>query len=226
MARARSKNPYARPLIPAGQAPNANQHSAVWVGPGRYAVKDVPESTDPEYTLGYSPELVASGSATGAALPDDIRIGHREPPPNKSTDPKWNAVQSSDYLRRHAVEVHREGRWETQQRKIPAPRMPLWEQERPPTRPTATQTPVGGLMTRPWHIPRNRAEIEGDGAVLHFSMADHKRNYPIMQMEPQGRLGMNTYRADPRPWDESLYYPPRATNAPNGIAGNMAYRLT
>lgn len=37
----------------------------------------------------------------------------------------------------------------------------------------------------------------------HFSMADHRREYEVLGMEPV-RSGRNTYRTDPVPWDENI----------------------
>jgi hypothetical protein len=42
---------------------------------------------------------------------------------------------------------------------------------------------------------------------LHFSMADHRRNYEILGMAPQRMPGngtRNTYRLDPVPWDANI----------------------
>lgn len=207
-----------------GAAPPPAQ--AVWGGPGRYAVKDVPESTDPDYTTGYSPELRAGGSPDGSALPDDVRIGRRKPPVGENyNEPQWQAHQNSEHLRRHSVEQTAE-MWKVQQRKVPGGQNPLWTQDRAPKRPTAENSPTGYAFQRPWHVPRNAADALGEDATLHFSLADHRRKYQIMSMKPQGRLGVNTYRADPRPWDENLFIPPPAGQHLGGIAGSRTFRLT
>lgn len=221
--KARGRNPYARPVARAGEAPDPS-NEFIWAGPGRYAVPDIPESTDPEWTTGYSPALHAGGSPDGSALPDDIRMGYREPPPNNPNDHNWNAVRTSDFHRRHSVEETAE-MWQVQQSKVPAPRVPLWEQERMPVRPTATNSPTGYAFQRPWHVPRNIKDALGEDAVAHFSLADHRRDYLVNGMRPQGRIGVNTYRANPRPWDEALFIPPRAGENLGGIAGNRNYRL-
>ncbi len=221
----RGQNPYAAPQGRAGEAPNSAGEFQ-WQGYSRYAVPDIPESTDPEWTTGYSPALRVAGSPDGSALPDDIRVGHREPPPNDPNQHPYNERRYSEFHKRHAVEEYSEG-WKVQQARIPGPRMPLWEQERAPTRPTANQSPTNYAFCRPWHVPRNAADALGPQAVLHFSLADHRRTYEVWGMKPQGRVGANTYRASPRPWDEALFVPPpvadRAT--PNGVPGNRSYRL-
>lgn len=223
--KAQGKNPYSRPVTQAGNAPDPT-NEFIWAGPGRYAVPDIPESTDPDYTDGYSPTLKAGGSPDGSALPDDIRTGHREPPPNNPNDPAWNRIRQSEFHRRHSVETTTE-MWQVQQHTVPRPRVPLWEQDRMPVRPTATNSPTGYAFTRPWHIPRTVQDVLGEGAVTHFSMADHRRNFEIMGMVPRGRTGVNTYRADTRPWDEQLFIPPPAGQKEiyGGIAGNQKFRL-
>jgi len=222
------RNPYSTSKA-AERNGTAPPHVSVWGGNGRYAVRDIPESTDPEYTTGYSPALKAGGSPDGSALPDDIRIGQRDSPiPGRNfNDPRWQAREDSEFLERHDAERWTKG-WRVQQRKAPTPTNPLWTQERTPTRPTADMAPMGTLFQRPWHIPRNIKDALGEHAVTHFSMADHRRVYPIMGMKPQGRVGTNTYRAQPRPWDENLFIPPPAgsdSGMLGGIAGNRTWRL-
>lgn len=224
MATRQGVNPYARPIPPDdGSAPNPSGNF-VWGGPGRYAVADVPESTDPDYRDGFSPELVSGGSPDGSALPSDIRIGRREPPPNDPNDHAYTAKRNSDFHKRHSDE-HYADNWKVRQQKAPAGQNPMWTQERPPIRPTAEDSPTGYAFTRPWHIPRNIKDAIGENAVAHFSLADHRRNFEIFGMKPQGGVGANTYRADPRPWDEGLFTPPQADGVTSGFAGNRNYRL-
>lgn len=221
----RGQNPYAAPISNPGEAPDPS-NNFIWAS-NRYAVPDIPESTDPEYTLGFSPQLKADGSPDGSMLPDDIRTGHREPPPNDPNQHGYNDHRSREFRSRHSVEFYSEG-WHTKQEKIPAPRVPRWEQELAPTRPTADRSPSNYLFQRPWHIPRNIKDALGEEATAHFSLADHRRKYEIMGMRPQGRLGTNTYRASPRPWDENLFVAPQATDTPSpmGVPGNRSHRLT
>lgn len=225
-----AQNPYAAPTA-AQRNGTAPPHAMVFGGNQRYAVKDIPETTDPEYTLGYSPELRAGGSSTGEALPDDVRIGKRETPiPGRNwNDPRWQAKEDSEFLERHSVEDY-EVRGPVQQRKAPTPNHPLWYQERLPIRPSATRSPAYATFQRPWHIPRNAKDALGEDAVTHLSLADHRRMYPISAapqhgMRPMGRLGTNTYRPQPQPWDKDLFVPPKAGMETGAIAGNRAYRL-
>lgn len=220
---ARGRNPYERPQLRSGEAP-VPAGDVLWAGPGRWSVAAPPDSSDPEYTTAFSPELKAGGSSDGTKLPSDIRIGTREPVENNPNDRLYNAKRTSEFHLRHSEESFCPT-WRVQQHKAgPVPTNPYWTADVAPSRPTAERSPSNGLFTRPWHIPRNRADIE-PGAVLHFSMAAHRRNYEIHGMTPRGRVGVNTYRAEPRPWDEQLYRPPQAGNSvQSDLFGNRSYR--
>lgn len=189
-------NPYSlRPREP-GEAPGPvttlRPHAA-------YTVPDIPESTDPDYRDGYAPPLHVGPSST----PDDIRIGRREPPLNDPNDYEYYQDQSRDYLHRHSVE-ETTTHWDVVQHKLPTPNNPYWTQERKPIRPTADDSPTSYWFKRPWHIPRNIKDVLGEDAVTHQSMADHRRDYNIGGMKPQGIVGVNTFRRHPVPWDENL----------------------
>lgn len=167
-------------------------------------------------------------------VPDDIRVGRREPPPNAFVD-IWPKPGELNRQQRQADE-QLQTPFKVTQRKIPAPSVPEWTQERMPTRPTANDSPMAYGMRRYWHIPRNVEDVYGEGAETrpgqlrrHFSMAGHRRDYPIMTQTPRGKLGVNTYRKDPAPWDSRLYNAPAPTLPPQGmgygnIAGNRSYR--
>lgn len=219
------QNPYAHPASPGdGSAPNPSGNY-IWGGPGRYSVPDIPDTTDPDYLDGYSPALAAGGSTDGTMLPDEIRIGVRKPPPNDPNNRAYNNLRQSEKIGRHAVEQTTDGNWTEVQNRPNRPPRP--EESKPSIRPTATQAPVDNLLRRPWHIPRNAVDALGPNAELHVSMADHRRNYEIMGMQPRGGVGVNTYRASTAPWDQNLFIPPEQGNvdAP-GFVGNRPYRLT
>lgn len=73
----------------------------------------------------------------------------------------------------------------------------------PETRLTQKMSPHRWVYTRPFD-----QDVRHDLTGVHFSLADHRRTYPIMGMEPAVQR-RNTYRADPAPWDTYLTdYPP------------------
>lgn len=221
-------NPYAaRERVP-GEAPGAiralSPHFA-------YAVPDVPETTDPDNTNGgYAPVLRATGEQ--GTLPDTIRLGVSEPPgePHIDNDPAYWRRRTAERFQRQADEETTTS-WNVQQHRPIAPPIPDQIQEKPHTRPTAVRSPLGYLFTRPWHHPRNIKDAVGESAVDHISLADHRRAYEIFGMAPTGRLGANTFRKDPTPWDQFLVAMPQETMPQEPIqraavqAGNRSYRL-
>lgn len=194
----------------------------------RFAVRD---TEVPGYDQEAYPELRVGSEGT---TPDDIRVGKREAPPNAFVD-IWPKPGEIDRQHRQADERNQEP-YKVRQQKVAAPRVPLWEQERPGTRPTANAAPMAYGFTRYWHIPRNVEDIYGPGAESqpgllrrHASLADHRRKYAILTQVPRGKLGVNTYRKDPGPWDSRLYNSPAPTTPPQGtgyssIAGNRSWR--
>jgi len=224
MAERPGSNPYSKPVARGdGSAPNPTG-SVIWAGPGRYSVPDIPETTDPDYTLGFSPTLATTGSPDGTKLPDDIRIGVRKPPPNSPQNTEVYTRRYNEFYRRASVEKTTLG-WHVRQEKPPPPRVPEWEQEKLPIRPTATLAPAGYMFQRPEHHPRPIKDAVGEQAVEHFSLADHRRTWEIFGQKPQGGPGVNTYRAPVRPWDENMFIPPQPANSVDAIFGKRARGL-
>jgi hypothetical protein len=168
------------------------------------------------YTDGFSPELAVAGSADGTKLPSDIRIGRREPPPNDPNVKAYTQLRTSEQNRRYSADVYVPGQWRVHQEKPAVPKIPDQVDEKPPIRPTQTMAPTDNLLVRPWHHPRNAADALGPGATLHFSMADHRRLYPIMLQQPRGGVGNNIFRVQPQPWDADLYIVEEPPNAQSG----------
>lgn len=217
-------NPYAAPVASKkGAAPNPSGEYQ-WGGPGAYSVPSPPDSSSPDYRTGGSQVLAAGGSPDGTKLPDDIRAGFREPPENDPNDRSYNARRFSDFFRRRSVVREIDGTDTTvQQQNIAAPRVPDWK-EYPNTRPTQSMHPAGYLFFRPEHRPRPITEALSPNAETHVSLADHRRDYPIMVQRPQGGTGRMTFRPPVRPLDEALYTPIPAENASASFLGNRSYR--
>lgn len=165
----------------------------------RYAVAD-PRDTDAPYadTFGIAPGLRTS--PTG--IPDAERIGV-EPIRQRREDARhpdkwWDEGLDHDDARRHAVE--------TQHTTIDRLRHP-WGLFRAPdprwipvptVRPTTEASPRSYDFTRPFMRPPVR------NTGVHFSMADHRRNYDILGMSPVPSH-RNTFRIEPTPWDADQY---------------------
>ncbi len=98
----------------------------------------------------------------------------------------------------------------------------------PVNRPTSTMAPRSYWMTRPFD-QRFEHRLTGQ----HFSMADFRRNYPILGMAPKP-WRRNTYRMDPAPWDTNIVdYEPVEAPGPGRITSvditgptSFSHRLT
>lgn len=82
------------------------------------------------------------------------------------------------------------------------------------TRITSRLAPRSYFFTRPFMQGFAR-RLNG----IHFSMADHRRTYPVLGMEPL-RRARNTYRIDPVPWDEQIVDIPTNSNNANDVRGS------
>lgn len=157
-------------------------------------------------------------------------------------DFRVNAEHQYDFYRqRDADEKQRESvtdqdgnGWDEKKDRYKIGPDPRWN---PPaeTRVTEKLSPRSYSFTRPFD-----QGTKGNGARQlngqHFSMADHRRDYPILGMRPWNQH-RNTYRVDPAPWDAEMYdVPPESTmgavtngriqavDVP-GDSGNRSYRL-
>jgi len=75
----------------------------------------------------------------------------------------------------------------------------------PPAESRATNrlAPTTYSYTRPFDSGGLPKTPERQFNGIHFSMADHRRNYPIYGMNAP-RQKRNTYRLDPAPWDQNV----------------------
>lgn len=233
MAEAHSASPYTVPPAAAvdGRPP-------VYVVPQmhEYAVADPVDSgrdfTGPEAgwdNSGKSTELRTSPTGTPDAnrlrlLPlFETRPGEGEP---VAWWQRFGWVR--DKTQRHSVEYQDADGHEIRKEN---PRMV--ERPRPSDtgepRPTLRMNPSTYRFTAPGFWAGFAREFNG----VHFSMADHRRDYPIMGMQPAPER-RNTYRLEPTPWDAAIVdMPPDVSPAPNARtvapavapAGNRSWRL-
>ena len=204
-----------RPTAP-GEAPGATR--GAYARPA-YAVSD--DASIPGIEEGFSPAL---GDASEGMMPDEIRTGKREPIFGGPRAQEMDTIARVDNLQRRTDEVQISTGWNVRQEKPMLAVIPLQAQDIGPSRPSASRGQNTYLFMRPWERPFSTGE--------HLSMADHRRKYEIYGMRPQGGVGVNTYRLDPKPWDQNLHYnpvsvePENQTQFPSGsVAGNRSYRL-
>lgn len=199
---------------------------------------DPPGHVDPAYGVAEVSEdnggwLTRFGWATPFTrnrLPDAMRMG-TEKTLSQPQDPN----QRESYARMDANEAERESVvcLSATLRTMPSASSGKAQKDNPyyndghgwpePDRMTMRKSPASWMMTRPYDQDSNGSRVgarrlNGD----HFSMADHRRNYEIMGMEPVHR-SRNTYRLDPVPWDEELVDGP--TNSP-GYSQPINYETT
>lgn len=161
----------------------------------------------------WSPRLKEDIGST----PDPMRLGDMRQydgrPPDGGDPVKWYTRIGRNLLGRHTVESQAAVGWDElvtgsgQPAADPPDRRP-----QDVNRPTAHMSPANYSFLRPmWGGPK---ELTGD----HFSMADHRRNYPILGTQPV-RTWRNTYRVDPDPWDTDLVDQPapQQSEIPRGI---------
>lgn len=217
--------------------PDADGGPPVYMMPamGDYAVADPVDSA--RDTVGPEAGWDNSESATvlrvsPTGTPDANRLKRLpvlETRPGADGDPvSWWKRFTVDVLGRHSVEFQDADGHEVAAREnprmVPRPRPSDTGEPRPLMR----MNPSTYRFMRPWG---NGIAREFNG--VHFSMADHRRDYPIMGMQPPPER-RNTYRLEPSAWDAGIVdmpaeagsYPQAVTVAPAvAPAGNRAWRL-
>lgn len=160
---------------------------------------------------GWAPPVYRVPVSTG---PIDTR-----PNPNQPPQDYWRRIDS-DEARRHSVEFQDADGW-TQQKGGSGKRIAPDPRRIPPPedRPTMKMAPTRYQFTRPFdQLNRVYGDVQvGTAREMngqHFSMADHRRTYEILGMEPARRTRRNTYRLMPAPWDSNLVDLPPVENDP------------
>lgn len=87
--------------------------------------------------------------------------------------------------------------------------------ENPPAEPRFTQQliPMMRFMTRPFMTNQPKMGARDLNGV-HFSMADHRRDYDIYGMAP-AKTRRNTFRIEPTPWDSDIVDMPAPDPTPD-----------
>lgn len=184
-----------------------------------------------EYS-GWSPKLAAQSLEIPDAQREqafpirDFREDERQP------SEFWRRRNTDRNTRESSVDSNAIG-WEIRKKRknyAPNPRLVPTEE----TRPTQGMSPTTYTSSRLWD-----QLAKGNGARTfngrHFSMADHRRNYDVLGMQPV-ITRRNTMRLSPPPWDENMYdgtavpYSPPVVRYPidessSGSGGNRAWRL-
>lgn len=168
---------------------------------GRYAVPGVERDAPYADYPGWSPTLRTGDIPDGTRIMVQPRRDFR-PEPDRPPEEFWGRIDADTSFRHSGETVDADG-WEeykggSGKSAAPDPR------RNPPAepRPTTRMAPRSYSFTRLFDQLR-----KGNGARqlngIHFSMADHRREYPILGMAPVTSR-RNTYRIDPSPWDADI----------------------
>lgn len=201
-----------------------------------YAVPGI--ETDAPYTdtFGWGPSLRTSAQG----IPDNSRIQERALrdfyPDGPKTPESFYGNRDADDGKRHRVEDQHATGWNehkgigSERRFAPNPR------EIPPPEPRITNllAPRTYSFLRPFKHGLGKGSVPNDLNGVHFSMADHRRNYEIGGMQP-AVARRNTYRLEPTAWDTDIVdMPPNVDPTPlasriqsREVAyGSRTYRLS
>lgn len=182
-----------------------------------YAVPDISEDAPYIDTQGWAPSLRLGAEST----PDDSRLGQRplhDFYSDSSAPEVFYEKRDADKARRHSVEDIDANGWEEGRGITPGDRRWADNPRRNPPpgiRPaTEDMSPRTYSYTRPF-MQGNPKMGQRDLNQDHFSMADHRRNYPVGDMGAV-KTARNTYRVDPTPWDADMVDVPAPSGITNG----------
>lgn len=146
----------------------------------------------------WAPELRAFPGGT----PDPQRLGRmpvRDFRPNPAQAPeRFFSANGAEFMQRHNAEMQDADGWTEAKGGSGKPTARDPRAIPPPEpRPTSRLAPRTYTFLRTlWGAP---LRLNG----LHFSMADHRRDYPILGTQPV-RTWRNTFRIEPTPWDADM----------------------
>lgn len=171
----------------------------------RYAVPGIEEDAPYTDEFGWSPSLRLSAQE----IPDNARLQERALrdfyPDGQKTPESFYGQRDADEKSRHSVEDIDANGWDetkgigTERRWAPNPR------EIPPPEPRVTSRlfPRSYSFLRPFGHGLGKGSTPNNFTGVHFSMADHRRNYEVGGMAPASSR-RNTYRIEPTPWDTDI----------------------
>ena len=195
-------NPNGQPVEPSGFDPR-------FVAPNEDSpfIDEFGWSPDPRRVPGNTPDPARTGDIPNR----DVRPDARRSPLNF-----WRK-KDADKAKRHTVESVDADGWE-ETKEFPGYDRPSSKRfadnprlvPSPEPRITSRLAPSSYSFTRPFLTDTAKVgERQFNG--MHFSMADHRREYEVMGMAPARNL-RNTYRMEPEPWDNDIVDLPPVTD--------------
>lgn len=206
MAGGAAPNPFTQELSQypgqQGNSPDFNAPNSAYAAPA--LTQDAPYTDE----FGWGPKTRISVDGT----PDAMREMQY---PVRTTVPQNQESVHAFYAAEDADEKKRESTTDVNSRHIEEKKdrkgVGVNPREKPPAETRWTERAITGVyrFMRPFD-QLNRVYIDGDvGSArnlngTHFSMADHRREYDVLGMQPWSRP-RNTYRTEPTPWDADMY---------------------
>lgn len=175
-----------------------------------FAAPDLRRDAPYNDEFGWGPKTRISVETTPDAMREKQFPVRGDGPYDGTAPKKYWGPRDADQKSREAVTTTDADGWTTSSYAKKVNRNNPRETPPPETRWTERLGPSNWSFTRPFD-----QQQKGTGARvlngLHFSMADHRRDYPILGMRPWSQA-RNTYRVDPAPWDADMYdVPPEST---------------
>lgn len=207
-------SPYTAAQQNPGAYGNAIEYSN---GPSQSYVPEV-GNTEYIFPLGWATRLKRSISGTPDAQREEFqRTLTVRPDGNEAPQSFYGPIDAETRRRESVTETNAVGWHEVQSQYVMGPD-PRWN---PPmqTRMTASMSPASYTFQRPFdQLEKGNGARQLNGQ--HFSMADHRRNFPIAGMAP-AQTYRNTYRASPAPWDANMYDATPGQDLTNGVVQSV-----
>lgn len=186
-----------------------------------YAVPGVDSDAPYNDEFGWAPSLRLSAEG----IPDTHRLGtlplYDYRPTDNRPPEEWYRRNAAEEARRESVTDQDANGWE-ETKHYPGFNNPHLGAERwarnpnrvppPENRWTQKLSPRSYSFWRPFGTGNPKDSAHRFNGV-HFSMADHRRDYEIYGMEPV-RSRRNTYRIEPTPWDTNIVDMPPPDDTP------------
>lgn len=200
----------------------------------RYAAPSLNQDAPYNDEFGWGPRLRISQRETPSAQREELAPGYWFYPRGSEEEPgPFYESRDVDDMMRHRVEYQDADGFNIEKHWKPVARNNPRETPPPEQRPTSYMSPRTYTFTRPFdQLNRDYANVQiGTARHLngqHMSMADHRREYPILGLKPTHNR-RNTYRLDPAPWDADIVDVPPDTSPQMAVpqaridGGNVPY---
>lgn len=183
----------------------------------------VPENGNHEYVnpLGWATKLAARlGGTPDPQRERGVRTRTVRPDGNAPPEAFYGPIDAETRRRESVTHTDAVGWAESRSDYQPGPD-PRWTPANDRTRLTSDMSPSSYTFERPFdQYSKGNGAREFNG--MHFSMADHRRNYPIAGME-SARTYRNTYRSSPTPWDADMYDQPENQQIQTSVTPSLTY---